>query len=238
MEPAEHKQWAVHDPERPLPPVIHPGDVSLHSPPSDAAVLFDGTTLSGWKHLDGRPARWHLEDGFMEVTAGTGDIQTQDSFGDCQLYVEWATPVPVKGEGQQRGNSGVFLMAQYEIQVLDSYENPTYADGQAAAIYGQKPPLVNTCLPPGEWQTYDIVFRRPRFDQAGRVRRPAIMTIFHNGVLVQDHVRLTGPTAHKERPPYTKHPPRLPLRLQDHGDPVRFKRIWIRDVEAEGPESS
>jgi len=236
MEHTEQKTWPVHDPERPNPPVVHPGDAALQAPSSDATVLLDGTTLAGWEHLDGAPAGWTLGNGFVEVAAGTGDIRTRQSFGDCQLYVEWAAPVPVEGEGQQRGNSGVFLMAQYEIQVLDSYENPTYADGQAAAIYGQMPPLVNACLPPGAWQTYQILFRRPRFDSSGQVRRPAFMTIFHNGILVQDHVRLTGPTAHKERPPYTEHPPRLPLRLQDHGDPVRFKRIWIRDLEPEDSE--
>lgn len=236
MEENSKTFWSVHDPERPRPPVIHPDGGASQPPPSDAEILFDGTSLSGWEHLNSEPVRWQLGEGFVEVLAGTGDIRTREGFGDCQLYVEWAAPLPVKGKGQQRGNSGVFLMEQYEIQVLDSYQNPTYADGQAAAVYGQTPPLVNACLPPGEWQTYHLVFHRPRFDERGVVLQPAFLTLFHNGVLVQDHVRLTGPTAHKKRPPYVKHAARLPLRLQDHGDLVRFRRIWIRDLERISPE--
>jgi hypothetical protein len=152
------------------------------------------------------------------------------AFGDVQLHIEWATPSPARGSGQARGNSGVFLMGRYEVQVLDSYQNRTYPDGQAAAIYGQYPPLVNASRPPGEWQTYDIVFRRPRFDANGALVSPARMTVFHNGVLVQDDVELTGPSGHQSRPPYERHADRLPIRLQDHGDPVRFRYIWVREL--------
>jgi hypothetical protein len=234
------KQWAIHDPDRPPPPVVVPGTPSTDErpgrPPSDAIVLFDGTDLSRWSAARGGPAGWKVAGGYMEVVRGAGDIVTRDAFGDCQLHVEWATPAPPRGEGQGRGNSGVYLMGLYEVQVLDSYENRTYADGQAAAIYGQFPPLVNASLPPGRWQTYDIVFHAPRFDAGGRLLRPARITVFHNGVLVQDNVEPTGPTEHKRRPPYSAHPPRLPLRLQDHGDPVRYRNIWIRELAA-APES-
>jgi hypothetical protein len=150
-----------------------------------------------------------------------------------QLHVEWAAPSPPSGDGQNRGNSGVFLMGRYEVQVLDSYRNTTYPDGQAAALYGQYPPLVNASRPPGEWQTYDIVFRRPRFDANGKLLSKARVTVFHNGVLVQDAVELTGPTAHHARPAYSAHPDRLPILLQDHGDPVRYRNIWLRNLERE-----
>jgi hypothetical protein len=199
--------------------------------PSDAAVLFDGRDLSGWQVADGGPAKWKVENGYMEVVAKTGSIRTKTGFGDCQLHVEWAAPAVVSGEGQERGNSGVFLMDTYEVQVLDCYDNKTYADGMTAAVYGQFPPLVNACRKPGEWQTYDIIFHRPRFDASGKVTSPARMTVFHNGVLVQDNVELTGPTAHKARPPYKAHPDKLPLSLQDHGNPVRYRNIWIRELK-------
>lgn len=181
----------------------------------------------------GGPAGWKIGNGQMEVVDKAGSIQTRLKFGDCQLHVEWATPSKVEGDGQERGNSGVYLMGFYEIQILDSFNNPTYADGMAAAIYGQYPPLVNACRPPGQWQTYDIIFTRPRFDARGRLKQPAVMTVFHNNVLVHNHVRLTGPTAHKQRPPYKPHPERLSLSLQDHNNPVRFRNIWIRDLEQE-----
>jgi hypothetical protein len=167
----------------------------------------------------------------MEVRSGTGDLLTRDGFGDVQLHVEWATPSPARGEGQARGNSGVYLMEHYELQVLDSYQNATYPDGQAAALYGQFPPLVNASRPPGVWQSYDIIFHGPRFDAAGNLLRPATMTVLHNGVLVQDHSRLTGPTGHYARPPYAAHPGRLSIRLQDHGDPVRYRNIWLRELK-------
>ena len=166
----------------------------------------------------------------MEVS-GTGSIHTTRAFGDCQLHVEWASPVGETGTGQDNGNSGVYLMGLYEVQVLNSYQNVTYADGQAAAIYGQYPPLVNASRPPGEWQTYDIVFHRPRFDSQGRVVSPARMTVFHNGILVQDDVALSGPTAHMTRPPYKAQADRLPLALQDHQHKVRFRDIWVRELE-------
>ena len=168
-------------------------------------------------------ARWKL--------CRAGSLVTKQAFGDAQLHIEFRTPTPPKGDSQERGNSGVFLMGLYEVQVLDSYHNITYADGHAAAIYGQYPPLVNASRPPGEWQTYDIVFHRPRFDADGKVLRPARVTVIHNGVLVQDNVELSGPTANKARPPYVKHADALPLSLQDHGDLVQYKNIWIRKLE-------
>ena len=227
--------FPIHSMDRPQPRVVDPGPYpGMQKPPSDAIVLFDGSSLSDWRLADSsdKPARWKVADGYMEVVAGAGNIATARGFGDVQLHVEFVAPTPTHGEGQERGNSGVFLMGIYEVQVLDSYQNPTYADGAAAAIYGQYAPLVNASRPPGEWQTYDIVFHRPRFDASGRVTSKARMTILHNGVLVQDDVVLTGPTAHKQRPPYAKHADRLPLILQDHSDPVRFRNVWVRDLEA------
>ena len=177
------------------------------------------------------PAKWKVEGGYLEVVAKTGAIRTRQEFGDCQLHVEWASPAMVVGVSQERGNSGVFLMDIYEVQVLDCYNNKTYADGSTASLYGQYPPLVNACRKPGEWQTYDIIFHRPRFDAAGKTVSPARFTVLHNGVLVQDNVELTGPTAHKARPPYKAHADKLPLSLQDHGNPVRFRNIWLRPLE-------
>jgi len=229
-------KWKIHDLNRPLPPVIDPGTASTQDvpgrPPSDAVVLFDGKDLSHWVDKDGKPSKWKVENGYMEVVAGTGYNFTRDSFGDCQLHVEFAEPSPPHGESQERGNSGVFLMGLYEIQVLDSYENKTYADGQASAVYGQYPPLVNASRPPAQWQTYDIIFLGPRFKD-GKVSRPARVTVLHNGVLVQDNVEPTGPTAHGERPPYRPGPDKLPLQLQDHGNPVRYRNIWIRELHEE-----
>lgn len=226
-------KWKVHDEDRSQAPVVEPGYQYQQLPvpaPADAVVLFDGTDLQQWESVKGGAATWKVENGFMEVVKKTGDIRTKKAFGDCQLHVEWATPEVIEGEGQGRGNSGVFLMGMYEIQVLDSYKNPTYADGQAAAIYGQFPPLVNASRPPGHWQTYDIIFRAPRFADDGALRSPAYLTVFHNNILVHDRVALTGPTAHKERPPYKQHAAKLPLMLQDHGNPVRFRNIWIREI--------
>jgi Domain of Unknown Function (DUF1080) len=227
-------KWKIHDLNRPTPPVVDPGTASTQDaagrPPSDAVVLFDGKDLSHWVDKDGNAAKWKVENGYMEVAAKTGNISTRDSFGDCQLHVEFSEPSPGHGESQERGNSGVFPMGLYEIQVLDSYQNKTYADGQASAVYGQYPPLVNASRPPAQWQTYDVVFHQPRFGADGKVTHPARMTILHNGVLVQDNVELTGPTAHGERPPYKKHAEKLPLQLQDHGDPVRYRNVWIREL--------
>jgi len=228
-------KWKIHDPNRPLPPVIDPGTASTPDtpghPPSDAVVLFDGKDLSRWVDKAGKPARWKVENGYVEVLPESGYIFTKDAFGDCQLHVEFSEPVPASGESQERGNSGVFLMGLYEVQVLDSYENKTYADGQASAVYGQYPPQVNASRPPGQWQAYDIIFHRPRFAKDGKLLRPARVTALHNGVLVQDNVELTGPTAHGERPPYKAGPDKLPLGLQDHGNLVRYRNIWIRELK-------
>jgi hypothetical protein len=228
-------KYEIHDPNRPLPPVIDPGTASTQQtpgrPPSDAIALFDGKDLSKWQHKDGSTAKWKVENGYFEVVPKTGYIYTKEPLGDCQLHVEFAEPSPPKGTDQDRGNSGVFLHGLYEIQVLDSYENKTYADGQAAAVYGQFPPQANASRPPGQWQTYDIVFHGPRFDAAGKLLRPARITAFHNGVLVQDNVELTGPTANKQRPPYTATPEKLPLALQDHSHPVRYRNIWLRELK-------
>jgi hypothetical protein len=228
-------RYPQHDTLRPQPPVVRPAVPSMPDragrAPSDAVVLYDGHDLSKWTSGEGKPAAWKAADGYFEVAKGKGAIQTRDSFGDVQLHVEWMAPSPPVGVSQDRGNSGVFLMGMYEVQVLDSYGNRTYPDGQAAALYGQYPPLVNASLPPGQWQTYDIVFRRPRFAADGKVMSPAIVTVFHNGVLVQDHNALVGPTGHMERPPYVKHADRLPISLQDHGHPVRYRNIWVRDLE-------
>jgi len=214
--------------------VIKPGTCSSQEkpgqPPSDAVILFNGRDLSGWVTAKGASPRWKVVDGAMEAVPKGGAIQTQKAFGDCQLHIEWATPTPPRGKDQNRGNSGVFLMGKYEIQVLDSYDNVTYADGQAAAVYGQYPPLVNASRPPGEWQVYDIVFRRPQFSADGRVLKPARVTVFHNGVVVQDNVELLGPTANKRRVPYEAHASELPLSLQDHSHPVRFRNIWYRPL--------
>ena len=226
-------QFPIHDENRPQPRVVDPGPAAERPapPPSDALVLFDGGDLAKWRtKKDGSPAKWKVAGGAMEVVAGTGDIETAQGFGDCQLHVEWATPAVVAGEGQHRGNSGVFLMGQYEVQVLDSFGNKTYPDGQAGALFGQYPPLVNTSRGPGQWQAYDIVFRAPRFDGAGKLVRPARVTLLHNGVLVQDDRVLTGPTAFQKRPPYAAHAAKLPIGLQDHDYPVRYRNIWIREL--------
>ena len=224
-------EWPIHSMDRPQPRVVDPGPAGdTVAPPIDAIVLFDGTDLARWRAADGGPAPWKVENGYVEVVAHTGSLVTRDSFGDVQLHVEWATPAVVQGEGQERGNSGVYLMDLYELQVLDSHDNPTYPDGQAGSIFGQFPPLVNASRPPGAWQTYDVVFRAPRFDESGGLVAPARMTVFHNGVLVQDGVALTGPTAFQRRPPYESHGPR-PISLQDHEFPVRYRNIWLRELD-------
>jgi hypothetical protein len=227
-------QWAQHAMDRPQPPIVTPRPAGAPiPPPSDAIVLFDGTSLANWRTTDSIPgaAKWKVANGYMEVVAGAGGIQTARGFGDAQLHVEFASPSPPSNAtGQNRGNSGVFLMGRYEVQVLDSYDNKTYPDGQAGALYGQFPPLANASRKPGEWQTYDIVFRAPKFDASGAVTSPARMTVFHNGVLVQDNMALLGPTSHMRRAPYEAHADRLPISLQDHGDPVRFRNIWIREL--------
>ncbi len=225
--------WPPNSPDRPKPPVVTPApEQPPVLPPSDAVVLFDGTSLAEWQRADsaGGPAMWLVKDGYMEVAAGTGAITTRRAFGSVQLHIEWRAPLPAKGEGQERGNSGVFLMSHYEIQVLDSYDNVTYADGQAAAVYGQTPPLVNASRPPGVWQTYDIIFHRPVFGADSSVVGPARVTVFHNGVLVHDNVAITGWTVHNRVATYRPHADRLPLLLQDHGAPVRYRNVWVREL--------
>jgi len=226
--------WGVqHDRNAPQPPVVTPGEPSTQTqagkPPSDAIVLFNGKDLSNWESVNGGPAEWKVEKGDFATVPGKGDIRTKQAFGDCQLHVEWASPNPPHGEDQDRGNSGVYLQSLYEVQVLDSYQSPTYPDGQAAAIYGQYAPLVNACRPPGQWQSYDIVFHGPRFNAAGKLIRPATYTLFHNDVLAQDHVTVLGRTD-GEHEPYEQTPTKLPLKLQDHNHPVRFRNIWIREI--------
>lgn len=227
------KAWPPNSMDRPRPPVVEPGPPGAVLPrPSDAIVLFDGKDLSAWAGQDSGPARWTVERGYMEVRPGAGAIHTRRAFGDVQLHIEWAAPAPPTGEGQDRGNSGVFLMGRYEIQVLDSWRSVTYADGQAGALYGQSPPLVNASRPPGQWQSYDIIFHAPRFAPDSTVLAPARATVFHNGVLVQDNVSFTGATVHGEVAVYHPHPAVLSLALQDHGHRVRFRNIWIRPLAA------
>ena len=231
----QQHEWAVHDEKRPKPTVIQPGTPSTQQEagkaPSDALVLFGGADLSHWQAEGGGEATWKVAGGYMEAAGGKG-LVTKEGFGDCQLHVEFATPEKVEGSGQGRGNSGVFLMSNYEVQVLDSFGNETYADGQAGAVYGQHPPLVNASRAPGQWQAYDIIFRRPHFGPDGSVAKPATVTVLHNGVLVQDHVEIKGKTAHKTAGKYQKHEDKLPIRLQFHGNPTRFRNIWIRQLEA------
>jgi len=232
-DPIPGTEWLVNDPDRPAPPVVTPGDASTRppvAPPSDATVLFDGTSTDEWESVDGGgDCPWEIDDGTLLVKPKTSDIRTKREFGACQLHVEWAAPTAIKGEGQGRGNSGVFLMGRYEVQVLDSYDNPTYADGLCAGIYGQHPPLVNACCKPGEWHIYDILWTPPVF--AGeRLERPAYITVLHNGVCVHDHRELWGSTTHKRWLGYEPHPPEGPVKLQDHGDLVRYRNIWIREL--------
>jgi hypothetical protein len=224
--------WKAHDRNRPAPAAVDPGEpgtqTSAGRAPADTIVLFDGKDLSKWTQKDGSPTKWKVADGYFEVLPKTKDIITKQPFGDMQLHVEFREPAPPVGEDQDRGNSGVIIMGLYEIQVLDSYQSKTYPDGQAGAVYGQYPPLVNVSRPPGQWQTYDIVFHAPRFDDSGKLLRPAHVTVLQNGVLVQDHVEIHGPTATGE--PYKAHAAKLPLQLQDHNHPVRYRNIWVREL--------
>ncbi len=229
------QKWRVHDIKRPHPRVVTPG-ADCTKPPSDAIVLFDGSDLSHWVN-PGRDAekgklvapKWKLENGYVECVGGSGDLISKEKFGDAQYHIEWASPAEIDGTSQWRGNSGVLLMSRYEMQVLDSYNNPTYADGQAASIYGQWPPLVNASRKPGEWQTYDIAFEAPRFD-GGKLAKSAYVTIFHNGVLVHHHQEIIGPMAHRAIRQYEAHGPEEPLALQDHDVPVRYRNIWVRPL--------
>lgn len=207
----------------PEPKVVTPG--ANGGAPSDAIVLFDGKDLSAWKNGD----KWIVADGV--ATAAKTGISTKESFGDCQLHIEWATPAKVEGQGQGRGNSGVYFMGRYELQVLDSFQNPTYFDGQAGSIYKQFPPLVNASRKPGEWQAYDVIFTAPRFDTAGKLTSPAYITALHNGVLVQNHSELKGGTYFDRPPSYSAHPPKGSIDLQYHGNPMRFRNIWVRELK-------
>ena len=219
----------------PVPPVVA---APAGGAPADAVVLFDGKSLEAWESASAAGKPWNIEAGALVVPAGRpGDWRTKQAFGDVQLHLEFRTPAEVKGEGQGRGNSGVFFMGLYEIQILDSYNNPTYVNGQAASVYKEHAPLVNASRPPGEWQTYDVVFVAPRFAADGTLLSPARMTAFHNGVLVQHDVVLTGPTPNGPSfhqptlPPYAAHAAKLPLVLQAHGNPVAFRNIWVRELK-------
>jgi hypothetical protein len=232
---APDPQWLGHDRDRPAPAVVTPGTFSSQeqpgTPPSDATVLFDGKDVSAWTAMDGSPTKWVVKDGALECVPGSGMVRSAQAFGDCQLHVEWAAPNPPHGDSQGRGNSGVFFgLGRYEVQVLDSYNNKTYSDGSAASVYGQYPPLVNASLPPGKWQVYDIVWTAPRFDDEGKLKSKARVTVLHNGVLVQNNVELTGPTGWVGRIPYPAHPERSPIAFQDHGNPVRYRNVWVREL--------
>jgi len=225
--------WHVHDPDRPHPPVVTPGATFSHNAaaPADAKVLFDGKDLSQWKSNKGQAAEWKVENGYLEVVAKKGNISTKEEFGDFQLHLEFATPAVVQGNSQGRGNSGIFLQGIYEMQVLDCYENPTYADGQAGGMYGQYPPLVNSVKKPGEWQSYDIIFEAAQFAPDGKVTKKANVTSILNGVVVQHKKEYLGPTKHKETTSYDGvKTTRGPIALQDHGNPMRFRNIWIRPL--------
>jgi hypothetical protein len=205
----------------PEPPVVDPGDATRA--PSDAIVLFDGQDLSQWHGGE----NWQIENGV--ATAAKSGITTKQGFGDCQVHLEFATPEKVEGSGQGRGNSGIYLMGVYEVQILDSHDNPTYFDGQAAAIYKQQPPTVNASRKPGEWQSYDIIFSAPKFDDAGQVTQPAYITVLHNGLVVHNHFELQGITSYTEAPSYKKHGDKEPIHIQWHGNPVKFRNIWLRE---------
>ena len=213
----------------PAAPVVTPGKTA-QDPPSDAIILFNGKDLSQWQNGKGGAAPWTLEGDAMVVKPGSGGIQTKRGFGDCQLHIEFRTPAQVSGEGQGRGNSGIFLMDRYELQVLDNYKNTTYVNGQAGSIYKQLPPLVNACKGPGEWQTYDIIFTAPRFYADGRLQSQARITVLHNGVLVQNNMTLWGTSEYVGSPVYKKHGDKEPITLQDHGNLVAFRNIWIREL--------
>ncbi len=226
--------WHVHDPNRPQPPVVTPGTFSSDrepgKPPADAIVLFNGSDVSSWRDKDGKPANWKIENG--ELIESKGDIFTQQDFGDIQLHLEFCMPPP-KGSGQGRGNSGVFLMGRYEVQILDCYQNLTYADGTVGALYGQHPPMANASKPPGTWQVYDILFTAPKFESNGDVKSPAYVTVLLNGVAIQNHESYMGPTGWKLQPHYTAHASTGPISLQDHNNPTRFRNIWVRPLKTD-----
>ncbi|TWU47658.1 3-keto-disaccharide hydrolase [Rubripirellula reticaptiva] len=212
-------------------PIVAPGATD-DAPPADAVVLFDGTDFSHWNGAES----WTIEDGAAVV--GKRQITSKEEFGDCQVHVEWSAPLPAKGKGQGRGNSGIFLMGRYELQVLDSYDNETYFDGQAGAIYKQTPPAVNAMRPPGEWNTYDIAWTAPRFNEDGTLKSPAAITVLHNGVLIQNNFQLKGDTPFNRAPEYKAHGEKGPISIQDHNNPVRFRNIWVREFKAAQGEAT
>jgi hypothetical protein len=231
--------WHVHDSDRPRPPIVTPGATFSHQapPPSDATVLFDGKDLAKWSNAKGDAAQWKIGDGYFEAVRGTGMLRTKDRFADFQLHLEFATPSEVQGNSQGRGNSGVMINGMYEVQILDSYENPTYADGQAGALYGQQPPLVNASKPSGQWQTYEIIFESPRWNADGALVKKAAVTVIHNGVVLHHRREYFGRTdgiggiPHKTLGTYGKpHPAEVFIELQDHNNPIRFRNIWIRGL--------
>jgi hypothetical protein len=229
------QKWKVHDIDRPHPRVVTPG-AHYGDPPSDAIVLFNGKDLSKWVEMGKRQnagkmiaPTWKVENGYTECVPRVGDIATKEKFGDMQLHVEWASPVQIQGDSQNRGNSGILLMSRYEVQVLDSWNNKTYADGQAGAVYGWWPPLVNATRKPGEWQTYDIMFEAPRWE-GKKLLKPAYVTVFHNGIFVQNHTEIGGPMAHRIVRSYEPHGPEEPLMLQNHNTKVRYRNIWARKI--------
>ncbi|MET6996674.1 3-keto-disaccharide hydrolase [Chitinophaga defluvii] len=222
MKPEDTEVW------EPVPKVITPGNAT-NTAPSDAIVLFNGKNFDNWASEDGNPIKWILKDGAMTVVKGGGMIKTKEKFEDFQLHIEWATPAVVKGEGQGRGNSGIFLQERYELQVLDNFNSRTYSNGQAGSFYKQKIPLVNACKKPGAWQTYDVIWTAPRFNADGSLKSPARATVLQNGVLVQNNVSLDGPTLYIGKPAYEQHGAGS-IMLQDHNDPVSFRNIWIRPL--------
>jgi len=224
--------WKVHDSSRPRPQKVTPGPLSPAPPPADAIKLFDGKDLSQWVTVSRggtTEAKWKVQDGYFEIAPGTGKLQTKAKFGDCQLHVEWMAVKVSEGRGQDRGNSGVEIMGRYEIQILESYENRTYADGQAASIYGQWPPMVNASRPEAEWNVYDIFFEAPRFE-GDKLAKPAYVTVIHNGILVHHHQEITGAAVHRRVASYSPHAAMEALSLQDHRRPVRYRNIWIRPI--------
>jgi hypothetical protein len=225
-----HVPWKVHDIDRPRPEVVTPGATD-REPPSDAIVIFDGTDLSNFIGVDGKEPAWKVGNGYMEMTP-TGDLYTKDEFGSCQLHLEWRAPTPPQRNSQHRSNSGVFLMDHYEIQIMDCYDNLTYADGHAGSVYGQYPPLVNANRKPGEWQSFDIIFTAPVFED-DKLEIPAYVTVLLNGILVQNHVEILGAGTHRKVPEYVPHGPKGPIRIQDHKDnqEVRFRNIWVRPLD-------
>jgi hypothetical protein len=225
-------QWHVHDGDRPQPRIVAPGAQfsQMAAAPADANVLFDGKDLSKWEHGDGSPGKWKIENGYMEVVPKSGILRTKEKFGDFQMHLEFATPEKIEGTGQGRGNNGVNIWGRYEVQVLDSYENKTYPDGQCAALYGQFPPLVNASRGPGQWQTYDIIFEGPRWDAEGKLAKKAHATVIHNGVVVHHRRELHGGTNHRSVGNYNRKQESGPIELYEHGNPVRFRNIWLRPL--------